>query len=58
MADSRWWMVPDPYLITPDVIMTPLLFLKIIYALANYLILSDALLIIHIMYFHSHLTIF
>ena len=56
MADTRWWMVLDPYLLTIDVIMTSLLFLTIIYLLANFLILSDALLMSHIIYFHSHHT--
>lgn len=56
MADQRWWMVLDPYLLTSDVIMTSLLFLTIIYVLANFLILSDASLMSHIIYFHSHQT--
>ena len=30
MADSRWWMVPDPSLILNDVIMTSQLLFKII----------------------------
>ena len=37
-------MVSDPSLIVNDVIMKSLLMLKIIYVLANFLILSDALL--------------
>ena len=37
-------MVPVPSLIVNDVIMTPLLLLKIINVLANFMILSDSLL--------------
>ena len=36
--------------------MKSLLFLTIIYVLANFLILSDALLMSHIIYFYSHQT--
>ena len=36
MADQRWWMVLDPYLLTNDVIVTSLLFLTIIYVLVNF----------------------
>ena len=56
MADQRWWMVLDPYLLANDVIMTSLLFLTIIYVLVNFLIKSDALIMSHIIYFHSHQT--
>ena len=51
MADQRWWMVLDPYLLTNDVIVTSLLFFTIIYVLVNFLILSDALMMSHIIYF-------
>ena len=46
MADSRWLMIPDPSLITTDVIMTSLLLWKIICVIAYFLILPDFLLFI------------
>ena len=44
MADSRRLMIPDPSLITTDVIMTSLLLWKIICVIAYFLILPDFLL--------------
>ena len=44
MVDRRWWMIPVPSLIIKDIIMASLLLLKIIYVLANFLILQETLL--------------
>ena len=43
-TDPRWWILPVPFLLIIDVIMTSLILLNIIYVLANFLILSDTLL--------------
>lgn len=43
-TDPRWWMLPVPFLLIIDVIMTSLILLNIIYVLATFLILSDTLL--------------
>ena len=44
MADPKWLMLPIPFLEINDFMMTSLLLLKIIYVLADFLILSDTLL--------------
>ena len=36
MVNTRWWMLPVPFLATNEVIMTSLLFLKTIYVLINF----------------------
>ena len=43
MADPRWRMVPVPYYIMNNVIVTSLLLLKVINVLVNFLMLSNFL---------------
>ena len=44
MVDPRRRMLPGPFLVINDVIMTSLLLLKVIFMLANFLILFNPLL--------------
>ena len=46
MEDPRWRMVPVPFMIINNVIVTTLLLLNIIYMLKNFLILFDRILFI------------